>query len=228
MTLKNDELENQSGFLQRWSNRKIESKTYVDEELKDNNISSVASPEGAVSELDEVTSEGQEFKSDEDMPPLEGLTEESNFSDFLSPNVSEALRKQALRKLFHLPFLNVVDGLDDYAEDYTKFAALGDIIPHEMKRMLDREKKKELEKEQLEQKKLTEDAESTTPESSTKESIHAGVNENAENDITVDDDAENEKNNELNLSKLNVDEPEMPSADGTINLKEKHDNEKLN
>ena len=132
----------QTGFLQRWSLRKKEtlseiknnhSSEYVDE----NSLTNISSDD-----ISESVAEVETYKTDADMTPVEDLTEESSISDFLSPHVSDALRKQALRKLFHLPYLNVVDGLDDYAEDFTKFAALGNIIPHEMKRMLEREQAK--------------------------------------------------------------------------------------
>lgn len=71
--------------------------------------------------------------TDDDMPPLESLDEHSDYSGFLSPSVSEKLRKQALRKLFHLDMYNLVDGLDDYAEDYTNFAPLGKILTADMR-----------------------------------------------------------------------------------------------
>lgn len=71
--------------------------------------------------------------TDQDMPPLESLDEQSDYSGFLSPGVSEKLRRQALRKLFHLDLYNVTDGLDDYAEDYTKFAPLGNLVTADMR-----------------------------------------------------------------------------------------------
>lgn len=77
--------------------------------------------------------------SDADMPPLESLDEHSDYSGFLSSGVSEKLRKRALRKLFHLDVYNLTDGLDDYAEDYTKFAALGDILTADLRLMRQRE-----------------------------------------------------------------------------------------
>ena len=47
-------------------------------------------------------------------------------------------------QLFHLPHFNVTDGLDDYDEDFTTFAELGDVVTHEMKRMLEKEKEQSL------------------------------------------------------------------------------------
>lgn len=201
MTVKNNGPESKNGFMQRWSERKIESQTAIERNLEKESLPSDFSAKENLKE-----SEPSNFKSDEDMTPLEQLTEESNYSDFLSPNVSDALRKQALRKLFHMPFLNVVDELDDYAEDYTKFAALGDIIPHEMKRMLEREKKKEQEQQELEEEQALRDRdELNTTELNNNES----ENEKLANDLATDFEADNPENK-------------------SINLKDKIDNEKLN
>ncbi|MDH5659495.1 MAG: DUF3306 domain-containing protein [Gammaproteobacteria bacterium] len=201
MTVKNNGPESKNGFMQRWSERKIESQTAIERNLEKESLPSDFSAKENFKE-----SEPSNFKSDEDMTPLEQLTEESNYSDFLSPNVSDALRKQALRKLFHMPFLNVVDELDDYAEDYTKFAALGDIIPHEMKRMLEREKKKEQEQQELEEEQALRDrGELNTTELNNNES----ENEKLANDLATDFEADNPENK-------------------SINLKDKIDNEKLN
>ena len=71
--------------------------------------------------------------TDEDMPPLESLDENSDYSGFLSSGVSESLRRRALRKLFSSAVFNIPDGLDDYDDDFTSFAALGDIVTSDMK-----------------------------------------------------------------------------------------------
>ena len=74
--------------------------------------------------------------TDEDMPSLDTLDENSDYSGFLSPGVSEALRRRALRKLFSSAVFNIPDGLDDYDyddDDFTSFAALGDIVTSDMK-----------------------------------------------------------------------------------------------
>ncbi len=83
--------------------------------------------------------------TDADMPPLESLTVDSDYSGFLSSKVSESLRRAALRKLFHSSELNVIDGLDDYAEDFTNFAALGDLVTAEMRHRIEVEAKKQAE-----------------------------------------------------------------------------------
>ena len=77
--------------------------------------------------------------TDEDMPPLDSLGEDSDYSGFLSPGVSEGLRRRALRKLFSSAVFNVPDGLDDYDDDFTTFAALGDIVTSDMKHQAEME-----------------------------------------------------------------------------------------
>ncbi|MBC8259275.1 MAG: DUF3306 domain-containing protein [SAR324 cluster bacterium] len=64
---------------------------------------------------------------------LEELKPDSDYTQFLSPEVSEKIRKLALRKLFSGAEFNVTDGLDDYDEDFRNFAALGNIVTQEMK-----------------------------------------------------------------------------------------------
>ena len=83
--------------------------------------------------------------TDEDMPPVETLTFDSDFSGFLSPNVSDRLRQLALRKLFHCEEFNVCDGLDDYDGDYTTFAKLGNIVTADMKHQIEMEAQRQKE-----------------------------------------------------------------------------------
>jgi Protein of unknown function (DUF3306) len=60
--------------------------------------------------------------SDADMPRVETLKDTDDYSVFMSPGVSEPLRLQALRKLFHSAACNRSDGLANYAEDYSTSA----------------------------------------------------------------------------------------------------------
>ena len=83
--------------------------------------------------------------TDADMPPLETLSAESDYTGFLSPKVSEGLRRAALRKLFQSPEFNVIDELDDYAEDFTSFKALGDIVTSDMRHLIEVEARKQAE-----------------------------------------------------------------------------------
>jgi hypothetical protein len=54
------------------------------------------------------------------LPPVESLTFDSDFAPFMKPDVDEALKRVALKKLLHDPRFNVMDGLDVYIDDYSK------------------------------------------------------------------------------------------------------------
>ena len=54
------------------------------------------------------------------LPPLDQLTLDSDYRDFLHPKVDEKVRLAALKKLFSDPHFNVMDGLDVYIDDYSK------------------------------------------------------------------------------------------------------------
>ena len=68
-----------------------------------------------------------------DLPPVESLTFDSDFSAYLRANIDEGLKRAALKKLLHDPRFNVMDGLDTYIDDYTK----NDPIPPEMLKTLE-------------------------------------------------------------------------------------------
>ncbi|MBR0567775.1 DUF3306 domain-containing protein [Azoarcus sp. L1K30] len=53
------------------------------------------------------------------LPDIASLALDSDFTAFLKEEVSEGLRRQALKKLFSDPHFNVMDGLDIYIDDYS-------------------------------------------------------------------------------------------------------------
>ena len=123
-------------FLDRWSRRKQADRQ--DETLAEHR-SVLNTTELAETQAESgIEQDAQPALTDADMPPIDSLTGDSDFSVFMSPKVSDQLRTQALRKLFHLPAFNVTDGLNDYDEDYTRFAGLGNVVTQEMQRMLKR------------------------------------------------------------------------------------------
>ena len=125
------------GFLARWSRRKQAG--YRNHEHPSAPGPQTWSGEPPATDDLQQTAPQREL-TDADMPPVDSLDERSDFAVFMSPGVSEQLRAQALRKLFHLPGFHVPDGLDDYDDDFTQFAKLGDIVTREMERMLLRER----------------------------------------------------------------------------------------
>jgi hypothetical protein len=68
-----------------------------------------------------------------DLPPVESLTFDSDFAQFLRANVEESVKRAALKKLLRDPRFNVMDGLDVYIDDYSK----DDPIPPEMLKNLE-------------------------------------------------------------------------------------------
>jgi len=81
----------------------------------------------------QTSPEETQLLSDADMPDVESLVEGSDFSQFMNPGVSDALRKRALSRLFRLPVFGIRDGLDDYDEDFRSFIPLGDTITADMR-----------------------------------------------------------------------------------------------
>lgn len=84
--------------------------------------------------------------TDADMPPLDSLDENSDFTGFMSSGVSAELRKLALRKMFKASVFNERDGLDDYDDDYTSFVPRGNLVTSDMKHMAGVEARRALEK----------------------------------------------------------------------------------
>lgn len=122
------QVEAEKGFIARWMRRKASA-----------NASQQRCDETATrSSSDAVAGPSPPGKTDAEMPPLEGLNENSDFSVFFSSKVSDRLRRLALRKLFHMPAFNLTDGLDDYAEDYHGFSELGEIVTADMRHQLQR------------------------------------------------------------------------------------------
>jgi len=119
--------------LTRWSRRKAMARAAQE--------SAVPVQDPAADGRGRAAAESAAGKTDADMPPIDSLHQDSDYAAFLSPQVSEKLRRMALRKLFQLPQFNFCDGLDDYAEDYTNFTPLGDIITADMRHRMERELK---------------------------------------------------------------------------------------
>ncbi len=118
-------------FLQRFHRRKLAARR--GEALPPEPASAPVAAEDAAPAV------AKPLLTDADMPPVESLTAESDFSGFLSAGVSEALRRAALRRLWQVADVAWVDELDVYAGDYTEFEHLGGLITAEMRHRLARE-----------------------------------------------------------------------------------------
>ncbi len=101
----------ESGFIKRWSHQKLKSSP------GDENPVAAIDPaqEPVVAEALEATEAPAP-----DLPDIESLDKESDFTAFLGKNVPEKLARMALRKLWLSdPVLANVDGLNDYDDDFT-------------------------------------------------------------------------------------------------------------
>jgi hypothetical protein len=85
-------------FLSRWSKRKQEVRTEAQRPAPPPAAAATPAPE---------------------LPPVEKLDMDSDYSGFFHPKVDEALRRTALKKLFNDPHFNIMDGLDTYIDDYS-------------------------------------------------------------------------------------------------------------
>ena len=116
-------------FLERWSRKKAQARAGIHEEL--------AAAQEAQPEPRGETHEAAAPAAVE-LPDLDSLDQDSDYSAFMAQGVDDSLRREALRKLFRSPKFNVGDGLTDYCGDFTQFEKLGDIVTADMRFHLER------------------------------------------------------------------------------------------
>lgn len=114
-----------SGFLARWSERKRAAVPSEEVATPDDTREPPVAGTGA---RQPATVEAQKALTDQDMPSLESLNDESDYRGFLSPGVSDGLHRLALRKLFSASKFQVRDGLDDYDTDYNLLQPLRRVL----------------------------------------------------------------------------------------------------
>jgi len=139
----------ESGFFERWSRRKAgrrqgellpdEPEGLSDPDLPGEQTDAQPQREEAPVRIDARTGKPFDELTDADMPDVESLSQDSDVSMFLARNISPTLRRQALRKLFHMPKFNKVSLCAEYAGDYTTWQPIGDVVPHDWKRAITRE-----------------------------------------------------------------------------------------
>jgi Protein of unknown function (DUF3306) len=123
-----------SGFLGRWSRRKLtakEGKPLAPEPPVAPPVASAAPAAPASIVAAPVQAEAAKPPA----PTLEdaqALTPQSDFKPFMTQGVAPEVKNAAMRKLFADPQFNVMDGLDIYIDDYAK----PDPIPASMLRQM--------------------------------------------------------------------------------------------
>ena len=114
-------------------------------EPEEGEIEMEAAPPGALAlkiQLEAEKAAGEEEEAEEereltpeqaeavkDLPPVESLTKDSDFTPFFAQNVPDFLKRQAYRALWRSnPFFKFRDGLDDYDEDFSLAKLVGNIV----------------------------------------------------------------------------------------------------
>jgi len=103
-------------FLARWSRRKGDEREHA------------RSPADEVDEAADAPESGEQPAeiAAEDLPDIDSLHKDSDFTVFMQDGVPEALKRRALRKLWTTdPVLANVDGLNDYDGDYATLLEKG-------------------------------------------------------------------------------------------------------
>ena len=200
-----ESLMDERSFLSRWSRRKALRQEELDDEV-------LGGTEETVTKTVDFAEESPPSPTDEDMPAVESLGADDNYGDFLSPKVSEKLRKVALRKLFHGAGFNIRDGLDDYDEDFTYFEPLGDIVTADMRH-----------REEMLERKAREAAEAADKESASEQGVATQPQTELEEesevpDSEIDDLADSEigKNEDVVVDDAEDEESGMTDLDRPV------------
>lgn len=119
------------GGLRRWARRKAEAKSGRGSAAPA--VEKDAGKPPALADGHEISSADENRAAPEqeqpDLPDVESLTQESDFTVFMKEGVSPALRSLALRKLWSSdPLFNVIDEMVEYGEDYSKLGVAAEGI----------------------------------------------------------------------------------------------------
>lgn len=103
-------------FFTRWSKKKSDAADYdlPQDGATESQLATQAKDAPPVGE--DVASQPAPTQED-----VEKLTHESDYSAFMADGVDESVKRSAMKKLFSNPHFNIMDGLDVYIEDYSKF-----------------------------------------------------------------------------------------------------------
>lgn len=134
-------------WLSRWSRRKDEARREVtepsgevrsadvppqpkaDESTANGFVAPTSAEAGGGVPAAQPEREGGSVQARENLPSIESITYESDFTPFMNPAVPEATRREALRKLWQSnPLLANLDGLNDYDEDYSMIGMVEEVV----------------------------------------------------------------------------------------------------
>ncbi|MFJ7566328.1 DUF3306 domain-containing protein [Herminiimonas sp. NPDC097707] len=105
-------------FFARWSKKKNDISSVAGEAQQDSAVTLLPEAHGKTGDAVVQDAETQVLPTQED---VEKLTHDSDYSAFMTQGVDESVKRSAMKKLFSNPHFNIMDGLDVYIEDYSKF-----------------------------------------------------------------------------------------------------------
>ena len=118
----------EKGFAARWSKRKVaarqEENDDLQEEIQDQAVSDQSVPDQQKNTEEELLTE-----EDFDDVDFDALDKSSDYTRFAKANVPAAIQKKALRKLWESDSVfEVLDGMNDYDEDFTGNGLAGKVF----------------------------------------------------------------------------------------------------
>lgn len=105
-------------FFARWSKKKNDVSSAAGEPQQDSAVAPLPEAHDKAGEAVAQDAATQALPTQED---VEKLTHDSDYSAFMTQGVDESVKRSAMKKLFSNPHFNIMDGLDVYIEDYSKF-----------------------------------------------------------------------------------------------------------
>lgn len=103
-------------FLSRWS--RLKAGKIVESEKKDESSEQAKDLEPLTDTQPPAQPEADKLPSLDDVERMDQLA--PDFSAFMQPGVDPAVQQAALKKMFSDPHFNIMDGLDEYIDDYSK------------------------------------------------------------------------------------------------------------
>ncbi|GHB19179.1 MULTISPECIES: DUF3306 domain-containing protein [Shewanella] len=188
-----------SGFLSRWALRKQqvqEGETPVDEPLQEippqAEAVAEAEPETqtALDPLPETETQEEKLLTAEDLPDPSGIEVGGSFASFMAKNVDPAVKTAALRTLWKQPHFNEIDGLLEYALDYSNQPKLSaeasaELAKKVFRHVLEKEEPEEAEEALAEAETSATEAEAAPPQLA-EQSAPQSPTDNLDGDVTAE------------------------------------------
>jgi hypothetical protein len=113
-------------FLKRWSRQKM---TKTDEAAQPDDLLVDGNEQASLPDIPEESAANTENDPPPELPPIDTLDKDSDYTPFLGDNVPEELAQKAFRKLWTSdPAFANLDGLNDYDDDYSMLGMVETVV----------------------------------------------------------------------------------------------------